>query len=81
MDGGSVSKPEKRRNAWETSAPLNPPIVVIGFRFRIQMRFGHGRTPTKHGKEIEMELEYKEITEQIIGASFEVFRELGYGFL
>ena len=28
-----------------------------------------------------MELEYKEITEQIIGASFEVFRELGYGFL
>jgi len=28
-----------------------------------------------------MELEHKEITEQIIGASFEVFRELGYGFL
>ena len=28
-----------------------------------------------------MELEHKEITEQIIGAAFEVFRELGYGFL
>ena len=28
-----------------------------------------------------MELEHKDITEQIIGASFEVFRELGYGFL
>lgn len=28
-----------------------------------------------------MELEHKAITEQIIGASFEVFRELGYGFL
>jgi GxxExxY protein len=28
-----------------------------------------------------MELQHKEITEQIIGASFEVFRELGYGFL
>ena len=28
-----------------------------------------------------MELEHKEVTEQIIGASFEVFRELGYGFL
>jgi GxxExxY protein len=25
--------------------------------------------------------EHREITEQIIGASFEVFRELGYGFL
>ena len=28
-----------------------------------------------------MDLAYKEITEQIIGASFEVYRELGYGFL
>ena len=28
-----------------------------------------------------MELAHKEVTEQIIGASFEVFRELGYGFL
>ena len=28
-----------------------------------------------------MDLVYKEITEQIIGASFEVYRELGYGFL
>jgi GxxExxY protein len=28
-----------------------------------------------------MKLEYEHITEQIIGASFEVFRELGYGFL
>ncbi len=28
-----------------------------------------------------MDLLYKEITEQIIGASFEVYRELGYGFL
>ena len=28
-----------------------------------------------------MELQHKEITEQILGASFEVFRELGYGFL
>ena len=28
-----------------------------------------------------MELEHRDITEQIIGASFEVFRELGYGFL
>ena len=28
-----------------------------------------------------MDLEHKDITEQIIGASFEVFRELGYGFL
>ena len=28
-----------------------------------------------------MELVHKDITEQIIGASFEVFRELGYGFL
>ena len=28
-----------------------------------------------------MELVHKEITEQIIGASFEVYRELGYGFL
>ena len=28
-----------------------------------------------------MELVQKDITEQIIGASFEVFRELGYGFL
>ena len=28
-----------------------------------------------------MELEHKDVTEQIIGASFEVFRELGYGFL
>jgi GxxExxY protein len=28
-----------------------------------------------------LDLELKDITEQIIGASFEVFRELGYGFL
>ena len=28
-----------------------------------------------------MELVQKAVTEQIIGASFEVFRELGYGFL
>ena len=28
-----------------------------------------------------MELEHKEITEQIIGAAFEVYRTLGYGFL
>ncbi len=28
-----------------------------------------------------MKLEYQDITEQVIGASFEVFRELGYGFL
>ncbi|WP_164100414.1 GxxExxY protein [Candidatus Laterigemmans baculatus] len=28
-----------------------------------------------------MPLEQREITEQIIGASFEVFRELGFGFL
>src|SRR5262249_37839911 len=28
-----------------------------------------------------MELEHKEITEQIIGAAFEVYRVLGYGFL
>jgi len=28
-----------------------------------------------------MELEHKDITEQIIGAAFEVYRELGYGFL
>jgi len=28
-----------------------------------------------------MELAHKDITEKIIGACFEVFRELGYGFL
>ncbi len=28
-----------------------------------------------------MELLHKDITEKIIGASFEVFKELGYGFL
>jgi hypothetical protein len=28
-----------------------------------------------------MELEHKELTEQIIGAAFEVYRVLGYGFL
>jgi GxxExxY protein len=28
-----------------------------------------------------MELDHKDVTERIIGASFEVFRELGYGFL
>ncbi len=28
-----------------------------------------------------MELEHKEITEQVIGAAFEVYRVLGYGFL
>jgi|ERR1051325_1637125 GxxExxY protein len=28
-----------------------------------------------------MELLHKDITEQIIGAAFEVFKELGYGFL
>jgi GxxExxY protein len=36
----------------------------------------------KHGKQgLEMELLHKEITEQIIGAAFEVYRVLGYGFL
>ena len=28
-----------------------------------------------------MEIEHRETTQQIIGAAFEVFRELGYGFL
>jgi hypothetical protein len=28
-----------------------------------------------------MELLHKDITEQIIGAAFEVYRHLGYGFL
>ena len=28
-----------------------------------------------------MELQHKEITQEITGASFDVFRELGYGFL
>lgn len=28
-----------------------------------------------------MELQHKEITQEIVGASFDVFRELGYGFL
>ena len=28
-----------------------------------------------------MELLYKEITEKVIGSAFEVYRELGYGFL
>jgi GxxExxY protein len=28
-----------------------------------------------------MELEHKEITEQIIGAAFEIYKVLGYGFL
>ncbi|HEV3415293.1 MAG TPA: GxxExxY protein, partial [Pirellulales bacterium] len=28
-----------------------------------------------------MELEHKDITEQIIGAAFEVYNVLGYGFL
>jgi GxxExxY protein len=28
-----------------------------------------------------MELQHKDVTEQIIGAAFEVYRELGYGFL
>ena len=28
-----------------------------------------------------IELQHKEITQEIIGASFDVFRELGYGFL
>jgi len=32
-------------------------------------------------KGIEVELVHREITEQILGASFEVFRMLGYGFL
>jgi GxxExxY protein len=41
----------------------------------------HGRTRKKHGKGQHLELEHKDVTEQIIGASFEVFRELGYGFL
>ena len=49
---------------------------------------GHGRN-TKEDKQAKnkthseptMELVQKDITEQIIGASFEVFRELGYGFL
>ena len=42
----------------------------------------HGQTQKKHGIEEDgRELEHKEITEQIIGAAFEVFRELGYGFL
>jgi GxxExxY protein len=35
----------------------------------------------EHGKEEELELEHRNITEQIIGAAFEVFRQLGYGFL
>ena len=30
---------------------------------------------------VQMELQHKEITHEIIGASFDVFRELGYGFL
>jgi len=30
---------------------------------------------------VQMELQHKEITQEIIGASFDVFRELGYGFL
>jgi GxxExxY protein len=30
---------------------------------------------------LQMELQHKEITQEIIGASFDVFRELGYGFL
>jgi GxxExxY protein len=28
-----------------------------------------------------MEFLHKDITEQVIGAAFEVYRELGYGFL
>ena len=44
-------------------------------------KLGHGTTRKKHGKEEGLELEHSEITEQIIGASFEVFRQLGYGFL
>jgi GxxExxY protein len=32
-------------------------------------------------RETIVELQHKEITEQIIGASFEVYRVLGYGFL
>jgi hypothetical protein len=37
----------------------------------------------KHGQNTDkiMELLHKEITEQIIGAAFEVYRILGYGFL
>ena len=38
----------------------------------------HGFTPIKHGK---MSLKYEEITEAIIGAAFEVYNILGYGFL
>lgn len=30
---------------------------------------------------VQMELQHKEITQEIVGASFDVFRELGYGFL
>jgi GxxExxY protein len=32
-------------------------------------------------REYVMDLVHSEITEQVIGAAFEVFRELGYGFL
>jgi GxxExxY protein len=34
----------------------------------------------KHGKWV-MELLHREITEQVIGAAYEVYRVLGYGFL
>ena len=36
---------------------------------------------TDRDKDLVVELLYKEITEQIIGAAFEVHRELGYGYL
>src|SRR5438045_2485781 len=39
----------------------------------------HGKTQIR--KEIGMELLHEEITEKIIGAAFEVYRQLGYGFL
>jgi len=43
----------------------------------------HGRNTEKDKKEErnKMELLHKEVTEQIIGACFEVYKELGYGFL
>src|SRR5438309_10621541 len=41
---------------------------------------GHGRN-TEKDRRMQMELLHKELTEQIIGAAFEVYRHLGYGFL
>ena len=47
-------------------------------------RMGWGREATDFAggeKKVATELLYKELTEQIIGAAFEVYRLLGYGFL